>query len=541
MKNKLTIYILFLFSFLAIAQTNNQPKLVVGIVVDQMRYDYLEKYSNDFSEDGFKRLVGNGTNFTNCIINYIPTVTAAGHASIYTGTTPYYHGIVSNDWKDRINNIGVNACTAISPTNKMYVEGISKNKSPEQLMSTTIGDQLKLNNYGKSKVISISLKDRGAMLPAGKSANGAFWFDDSEGKFISSFYYYDSLPAWVTNFNNSEIIDSYLEKDWTLLKPIETYQDLPSDNSVYENDLFNEGRTSFPHNFNNVPDDKKYDKLAHTPWGNQILVDLAKEALVGENLGKGKYIDHLAISFSSPDKIGHAYGPQSYEVKDTYLRLDQQIADLLSSLDLHVGTGNYILFLTADHGVQENTQHLLDMNFDAGVLENTNFYDDLVTFLEKKYNSTKIIKTRFSRNLYLDFEVLDSLNLRRNDVEQVIKEYLLFNVPEIAEAYTRTELELLTASRTDNNYILNGFNKKRSGDILYSLKANYLNWEHKFGSQHGSGHEYDNHIPLIFYGNNIPSETKNDKVFIVDIAATVCDYIGINKPSDCIGIPLLKK
>ncbi|MCW8848829.1 MAG: alkaline phosphatase family protein [Melioribacteraceae bacterium] len=541
MKIKILVFSLILIPAILFSQEINKPKLVVGIVVDQMRSDYLEKYSEDFGEDGFKRLIKNGTNFTNCIINYIPTVTAAGHASIYTGTTPYYHGIISNDWKDRINNREINACTAISPANKMFVEGISKDLSPEQLMSTTIGDQLKLDNYGKSKVISISLKDRGAMLPAGKSADGAFWFDNSSGNFVSSFYYMKNLPKWVSDFNKSGKVNSYLEKKWNLLKPIETYLDLPDDNSVYENDLFNEGRTSFPHSLDNVPDNEKYDKFAHTPWGNQILVDLAKEALLGENLGKGKFIDHLAISFSTPDKIGHAYGPQSYEVMDNYLRLDQQIADLLSTLDLHVGKGNYILFLTADHGAQENTQHLLDMNIDAGVLENTNFYNDLLTFLEKKYNSTKIIKTRFSRNLYLDFEVLDSLNLNRNDVEQIIKEYLLFNVPEIAEAYTRTELELLTASRNNNNFILNGFNKKRSGDILYSLKANYLNWEHKFGSQHGSGHEYDNHIPLIFYGNNIPSETNSDKVFIVDIAATVCDYIGINKPSDCIGIPLLNK
>ncbi len=207
-----------------------------------------------------------------------------------------------------------------------------------------------------------------------------------------------------------------------------------------------------------------------------------------------------------------------------------------------LGKDNYILFLTADHGAMENTTHLLDLNFDAGILENTGFFENLVNFLFTKYNSKEIISTRFSRNLYLNDTELENLGSDKNQMlNNTIKNYLLNNVPEIDEVYTRTELNQMSASRESTNYILNGFNKKRSGDILYSLKANYLHWEKKYGSQHGSGHEYDNHIPLIFYGNNIPTETKNDKVFIVDIAATICDYIGINKPSDCIGVPLLKK
>jgi predicted AlkP superfamily pyrophosphatase or phosphodiesterase len=541
---KLLYCLLFLFT-LAVsihAQDKSQPKLVVGVVVDQMRYDYLEKYYEDFDEQGgFKKLLREGTNFTNCVINYIPTVTAAGHASIYTGTTPFFNGIIANDWKHRQTAKNINACDAISPADKMFVTGISNAKSPEQLMCTTLGDQIKLANYGKSKVIGISIKDRGAMLTVGKSANGAFWLDTQSGKFISSFYYYKELPIWIQKFNNSGKFEEYLQKDWNLLRSEEVYFDLPSDNSLYEEDVFNEGRTSFPHTFQNVRREDLYEKLTHTPFGNQIILDFVKDALINEDLGKDQFIDHLAISFSTPDKVGHDYGPQSYEVKDIYLRLDLQLADLLNTLDAHVGNDNYILFLTADHGVMENTQHLIDMNFNAGVLENTNFYDNLISFLNKKYDSDKIIRTRFSRNLYLDYDELDKLNLNRTEVENSIKEYLLLNVDEIADVYTRTELESRTASRESNNYILNGFNKKRSGDILFSLKANYLNWEKKLGSQHGSRHEYDNHIPFILYGNNIPAEIRNERVYIVDIAATISDFIGVNKPSNCIGIPLLKR
>jgi len=280
-------------------------------------------------------------------------------------------------------------------------------------------------------------------------------------------------------------------------------------------------------------------KLTHTPYGNQIIIDFVKEVLENENLGNGDYTDHLAISFSSPDKIGHDYGPQSYEVKDMYLRLDQQLKELLNVLDSHVGQGKYLLFLTSDHGAMENTNHLLDLNFDAGILENTNFFQALESFLEKEFNSKKLIRTRFSRNIYLDYDEIENLNIYRAEVEQSIKNYLIFNVPEIVDVYTRSELELMTSSRGENNYLLNGFNKKRSGDILYSLKPNYLNWEKKYGAQHGSRHEYDSHIPMIFYGTNIPAKTSNEEVYIIDIAATICDLIGVNKPSNCIGKPLL--
>ena len=533
------ITLVFLHSLL-FGQRINEPKLVVGIVIDQMRYDYLEKFYNDFGDSGFKKLVNDGANFTNCKINYIPTVTGSGHASIYTGTTPYYHGIISNDWKNRFTEKNVNCCSAIKLPGEKLGEGISTDKSPEQLLSTTIGDQIKLNSYGKSKVIGVSLKDRGAILPVGQSADAAYWFDEKTGKFISSFYYLKNLPVWVSDFNNSNKISSYLTEVWNLSKTIEAYQDLPSDNSKYENDMFNEGRTSFPHTLVNVSANEKYEKMTHTPFGNQIIIDFVKELLVSENLGKGNYLDHLAISFSSPDKIGHDYGPQSYEVKDTYIKLDLQIADLLETLNSQVGKDNYILFLTSDHGIMENTNHLKDLNFDAGILETTPYFEELQKLLEVKYATNKIIKTRISRNIYLNYDEIGRLKLNRAEIESTIKKFLLFNVPAISEVYTRSELESMTASRHSDNYILNGFNKKRSGDILFSLKANYLNYEHNPGAQHGSRHGYDNHIPLIFYGKGITAERRNDEAFIVDIAATVAEFIGMNMPSNCIGKPLLK-
>lgn len=540
MKTIYKILVLLLISQSLYSQKFEKPKLVVGVVIDQMRYDYLEKFYNDFDDEGaFKLLLEKGSNFSNCTINYIPTVTGVGHSAIYTGTTPYYNGIIANDWKDKNSDKIINCCLSVKKNHVNLGLGIDSTRSPERLMSTTIGDQLKLSNYGKSKVYSVSLKDRGALLPAGKSADGAFWYNDSNGKFISSFYYFNKLPNWVKSYNDNEPTKKYLNKEWTLLKPQNVYANLPEDNSPYETDVFNEGRTSFPHSLKNVELEEKYKKLAHTPFGNQLLVDFTRELLKNVNLGQDEYTDLLAISFSSTDKIGHDYAPHSYEVKDTYLRLDLQLKELINLLDRKVGENNYTLFLTSDHGAMENISLLHDMNFDTGVLEKTDYMVRLNNYLQFKYKTDKIIKTRFSRNIYLNNTVIDSMGLTKADVEKAVKNFLINEVPEIQNVYTRTELDNQIAARENKNYLLNGFNPKRSGDILYSVKANSLIWEKKFGAQHGSGHQYDNHIPLIFYGKGIPSQKVNDEVYIVDIAATISDLLDITKPSDCIGVPLL--
>lgn len=521
---------LCLLSINLFAQKQTKPKLVVGIVVDQMRYDYLEKFYDDFGDNGFKKIIQNGSNFTNCHVNYIPTATGPGHASIYTGTTPYYHGIVANDWIDRDSGDLI-YCTS--------QDKINKHSSPERMLSTTIGDQLKLSNNGKSKTISISIKDRASILPGGQSANAAYWYNTDNGKFITSKYYLDSSPNWVNHFNNSGKVESYLTKKWTLIKPIENYSELPSDNQPFETDVFYENRTSFPHSLENVPNKEKYKKLIRTPWGNKIIVDFVKKAVENEKLGKDKFTDLLAISFSSTDKIGHDYGPDSYEVKDTYLRLDKQIADLLFFLEKKIGRENFILFLTADHGVMHNIDYLKKIKINSGQLDKEVLYANLQNFCLQQFKSKKIIKAQFSRNIYLDYEEITKLSLNSEDVENSIKRFLLFNIPEINQVYTRTELEKMIASRTASNFLLNGFNSERSGDILYELKANHTPGTRKFGSDHGSRFEYDNHIPLIFYGSNIPSQTNNNKVFIIDIAPTITDLLGISQPSDCIGLPLL--
>lgn len=543
MTSLLKIFFLLLFTLNILAQNSRTPKIVIGIVVDQMRYDYLERFYNDFEDGGFKELINNGSNFTNCNINYIPTATGPGHASIYTGTTPYHHGIIANNWTDKLTGNNVYCCEA-EPNNlsKLNINSeLTPKFSPEKLLATTIGDQIKLSNNGISKVISISIKDRAAILSGGQAADVAYWYDYSNGNFTSSTYYLSKLPNYVNDFNNSKIADSYLNLEWNLLKPVNHYLSSSPDNHPNEVDVFYENKTSFPHSLKNVPPKEKYSKLTATPWGNQILVDFVKKVIANEDLGTDEFIDLLAISFSSTDVIGHEYGPNSFEVKDTYLRLDAQIRELLTTLNEKYGKENYLLFLTSDHGVLENTEFLKERSIDAGFLNTKEMLAKLEIFLQKEFKVKGIIKNHFSRNIYLDYNIIDSAKLNSVNVENKIKKFLLENFTAIAEAYTRNDLEKMTASREGRNYLLNGFNKNRSADILYSLRANYLTGERERGAQHGSPHNYDKHIPLIFYGSSVPNQTRNEEVYIVDIASTIADFIGVNKPSNCIGIPLLGK
>ncbi|MGE5846309.1 MAG: alkaline phosphatase family protein, partial [Ignavibacteria bacterium] len=364
---KIASILILSIQLIILPQKNNAPKLIVGIVVDQMRFDYTTRFYNNFGNDGLKRLLNEGTNFTFAHFNYIPTVTGPGHATVYTGTSPFYHGIVNNTWFDKIENREV-YCTEDSTVHGAGTGGNEGKQSPKRLLNTTITDQLKIATSGKAKVISISIKDRGAILPGGQSADAAYWYEHSTGRFISSSYYMEHLPKWMDEFNNKKLPDNYLSQSWELSLPISEYKVSTNDETVYEEDVFSEGKVSFPHNFNNLKSSEKYGKLISTPFGNQLLLELTKTVIKNENMGKNSFTDFLAVSFSSTDYIGHAYGPNSVEDQDLYIKFDKQIAELLNYLDTEVGEGNYLLFLTADHGVAENIDFLKGLKIRAGSL-----------------------------------------------------------------------------------------------------------------------------------------------------------------------------
>ncbi len=534
---KISLLILII-SFLMFPQKTEHPKLIVGIVIDQMRYDYLIKFNRYFGHDGFNKLTNNGSDFTHAHFNYVPTFTAPGHSSIYTGTTPFYHGIIANDWFDRIKNHMVSSVAGDS-FQSVGIQSDEGKRSPNNLLATTITDQLKIATNGKAKVVSISLKDRAAILPGGHSADEAFWYSNKSGNFISSTYYMNKLPDWVKDFYQRKLPDSFISQDWDLSLPDSDYQISSPDETKYESDVFNEGRTSFPHSLKNVDSNLKYSALIKTPFGNQLVLEFAKAAIVNENLGKNSVPDFLAVSFSSTDYIGHEYGPNSFEIEDTYIKLDKQIAELLSVLDKQIGKGNYLLFLTADHGIMESPGYLEKLKINGENFDTKIFYDSLKSFALKNYNDENIIKNYSNQQIFLNHEIVKNKNLNLVKVEKNFSDYFMNHFPQISLVLTRNELQKEIAERNSNNLILNGFNFKRSGDIVFEFEPNIIP-DHKKGSTHGSTYNYDTHIPIIFYGWHIPRQKVNTPVYIVDIAPTIANLIGITEPNACIGIPIIK-
>jgi predicted AlkP superfamily pyrophosphatase or phosphodiesterase len=527
------------FSFLKAQSTTPEPKLVVGIVIDQMRYDYLYRFESLYGENGLKKLMNKGSNFTFAHYNYVPTYTGPGHTSIYTGTTPYFHGIIANDWYDRKTGRSI-YCTSDHTVKTVGGNDDSGEESPKRLLSTTITDQLKLATNGKSKVIAISIKDRASILPGGHYPDAAYWYDPDNGSFISSTYYMKALPDWAKAFNGKRLVDKYMSSGWYLSYPLEKYEMNLPDKQPFERDLFSEHKSTFPHLFNNLDTEKKYDLIRSTPYGNDILNDFAKAVLKNENLGKHNYTDFLAISYSSTDYIGHEYGPNSVEVEDTYVKLDSLVADLLSALNKQVGRGNYVLFFTADHAVAESPYFLKERNIPAGWFHPAMMKDSLQKFTRNTFNDPGVFEDLSNKQIFLNYKVIKSLKLNLTDVRRAYADYLRQTFPLISQIYTRDDLEKLTAYRTSPNLVLNGFNPARSGDVAFELQPAYQYSSGGEATTHGSIYNYDTHVPLIFYGWHVPTQTVNTPVYTVDIAPTIADLLKIQEPSASMGIPIIK-
>lgn len=535
----ISILIQLIFIQITPAQENSKPKLVVGIVVDQMRYEYLSRFNQFYGSDGFKRLMYEGSNFTFAHYNYDFTSTGPGHASIYTGTVPFYHGVIANDFYDKQKKKIAN-CVEDNNYSNVGSDYKGGGKSPKYLLSTTITDQLKLFTNGRSKVISVSLKDRGAILPGGHLADGAYWYDEKTGDFITSSYYMPSLPQWLEDFNKRKLVKKYLSEDWNLLLPPKNYLINPPDNSEYEKDRFKENKTSFPHSFKNLKGEELYQEFQNTPFGDQILIDLIKAALQNEKLGLGEETDFLAISFSSTDHIGHEYGTYSYEMMDAFIRLDKQITELLNTLDQQVGAGNYLLFLTTDHAALETPAYLRDIRIPTGEINYQHTLDSLKSFALRELGDEKLIASFSNKQIFFDRDRIKKQNLDIHEIERIFVDYLRDTFPQIQSIFSRDDLDKLCASREPVNYLLNGFNPAKSGDVIFNLLPGYLiNFQEK-GTQHGSQYAYDTHIPMIFYGWHVPAQTNSEAVFIVDIAATICNLLNITEPSACTGIPIIR-
>ncbi|ALM21703.1 alkaline phosphatase [Nonlabens sp. MIC269] len=513
-----------------------QPKLVVGIVVDQMRYDYLTKFYDYYGDDGFKRLMNNGFNAVNHHFNYVPTYTAPGHASIYTGTTPANHGIIGNNWYDKVAKQSI---YNVYDNNRVSIgtNGEDGKMSPERLLTSTVTDELKLHTQDRAKVIGISIKDRGAILPAGHLADAAFWFKGKdEARFITSDFYKEELPQWVADYNDSGKAKSYLT-EWNTLYPIETYKASGTDLNNYEKPPRGKEKAVFPYDLKELAaENGNYDLLKATPFGNTVVADLAIAALEGEQLGKDDVTDFLAVSFSSTDYIGHQYGVNSVEVMDTYLRLDLEIARFLKELDDKVGVGNYTLFLTADHGAVHVPAYLHDEGLQAGYFDSRTLREKLKDHVKKEFGNDAIIENVSNEQVFLNYKVLNDINIDHKYIQRYIADYLL-GLDNVQKVFTRYEMTQGSFTEGTAALIQKGFHQKRSGDVMYVLDNAVISYS-KTGSTHGSAHAYDTHVPCIFYGAGINAGRTARPIFITDIAPTVSTLLGIAFPNGCTGTPI---
>jgi predicted AlkP superfamily pyrophosphatase or phosphodiesterase len=511
-----------------------EPKLIVGIVIDQMRYDYLTRFSDRYSENGFKRLLKNGFSIENAYYNLIPTYTAVGHASIYTGTTPDNHGIISNNWYDKFLKKTI-YCVDDGIYRTVGNNSDAGKKSPSRMYTTTVTDQLHLAQNMNGKTIGIAIKDRSAILPAGHTANAAYWFHGKQkGQWISSNFYMENLPNWVTDFNNSDNANNYLKTPWNTLYDINTYTNSIIDNNLFEGKFKGETATSFPHDIPNLKvTNGNFDILKGIPAGNSFTADFAKAAILGENLGKSEFTDFLAVSFSSTDYIGHQFGPASKEIEDTYLRLDKDIADLLSFLDKQIGKNKYTVFLTADHAAVDVPAYLQSLKIPAHYFDIQKFKQSALEITKKYFNSIELIENISNYQIFLNKQKIESLGLDKNKVADKLVEEIL-NFEGIYKAVTARTLQTTRFFDGIMNSLQNGYNQKISGDVMMiPYPATLIRG--RTGTSHGSGYSYDTHIPLIFYGNGIKKGVSKSKYEIIDIAPTIANLLRIEAPNSSTG------
>jgi len=513
-------------------EPQKKPTLVIGIVVDQMRYDYLTRFANKYGNGGFKRILRDGFSLENAHNNYTPTTTAVGHASIYTGSTPSSHGIIGNSWYDKILKESV-YCVDDNTYYTIGNKGKSGQKSPHRLVTTTLTDQLHLAQNMNGKTIGISIKDRSAILPAGHTGNAAYWFDGgSEGKWISSSFYMNKLPNWVQEFNASGKVDDYLNVPWKTLHNISSYTESIADDNNFEQLFKGEKKPTFPHDIPNLRmKNGNYDIIKAIPSGNSLTTDFVKAAIIGEQLGQSEYTDFLAVSFSSTDYIGHHFGVASKEVEDAYLRLDKDLADLFIFLDTNVGEKNYTLFLTADHAAVHVPSYLQSLKIPAEYLNPKDFKLFVNTITKKYFNSDKLVENISNFQIFLNKEKIESLQLNLNVVAQKIADEVV-NYKSIYKAVTARTLQTTTFNEGILNSLQNGYNQKISGDIFLVINPSTLNSNYtKKGTGHSTGYNYDTHIPVIFYGNGIKSGTSKKRFNITDIAPTISNLLKI-EPSN---------
>jgi predicted AlkP superfamily pyrophosphatase or phosphodiesterase len=528
------LVIVFLFNINCLQAQNlrkaTKPKLVVGLVIDQMRWDYLYRYNSRYSAGGFKRLMQKGFSFENTNIPYIPTVTAAGHACIYTGAVPATNGIVGNAWYNKLNKKYV-YCTDDSTVHGIGNDDAQGKMSPKNNEATTIGDELRLATNFRSKVIGIALKDRGSILPAGHTANASYWYDEETGKWITSSHYMNALPTWVNSFNDKDYPTAYMKQEWKTLFPIETYIQSSKDENNQELNFPELNKNYFPYNLAAVTKKPKdYFKL--TPYSNTYTFDFAKAAIENEKLGQNNETDLLAISISTTDYVGHSFGPNSVEIEDLYLRLDLDIANFLNYLDKKLGLNNYTVFLSADHGVAHAVNFLKENKLPSNTINNGAIQNELKKMLVDSFAINPILDIQ-NFQVYIDYDFIQKKGIDENKIIKFIIQHLK-KKSFVQDAFETSQWSTTSIAEPIKTRGVNGYYPARSGDIQIVCKPNSSAYREK-GTGHTMWNPYDAHIPLIFYGWGIKPGKTYREVYMTDIAPTLAALLNIQTPSGNVG------
>jgi len=511
-----------------------RPKLVVGIAIDQMRWDYLYRFQDRYTEDGFKRVLREGFSCENALISHVPAITAVGHAGIFTGSVPAIHGITGNDWIEQLTGQKL-YCTEDKTVKNVGGLGEQDGQnSPRNLLVTTIGDELRVATNYQAKVIGVSLKDRASIIPAGHTGQ-AFWYEDVTGNFITSTYYSETLPEWVSTFNASNVGTELVANDWTTFEPIETYTLSTPDDVTWENKLDGEKSPVFPHNLAASYKMKK-GIIRYTPFGNTLTLRFAQAAVEGNGLGQDDVTDLLTINCASTDYVGHKFGPNSIEIEDTYIRLDRDLAEFFKYLDAKVGKGNYTVFISADHAVANNIGYMKAHGLPANNFNPGKLIKDLNAELEAKLGYKELAKTFTNYMINFDLAKVETDKVDFDLVKKVSVKFLQ-KQPGVLFAVDVAQLGASPVPEPIKGMIANGYNSKRCGDIQVILNSGWMTMG-DVGTTHGAWNPYDTHIPLLFMGWGIKPGASNETVYMTDIAPTISALLHIQMPSGCVGKPV---
>lgn len=539
----MTHLLVLMFSALAIAGTDrDKPKLILQITIDQMRGDFPMRYKDRLEEGGFQYLMEKGTHYINAHFRHADTETPVGHAGLFTGTYPAYHGIVAGNWFDKDKGRIIYNCEdeRFPMIGKESVKG--KGRAPTNLLSSTIGDELVISNNSQSRVFSVSIKDRGAILPGGH-AGKAFWYSKSDGSFVSSSYYYKEYPDWVRQWNAKKTADKYKDTQWRLLHDASTYIFGRDDDRPFEINMFGLG-TTFPHP---IKGDSKYfyASLIATPFGDELTLDFAKTLIENEKLGQGKHTDFMAISFSVTDYIGHLFGPSSLEAEDNTLRVDRLLAELFRFIDDQIGLDHTLIIVSADHGMSEAPEYMQSLGFEVDRLTSETIVEGTIKNALKARLEVpeEVIRLYEHPYVYLNEDEIKKTQYNVAEVETVVAEEII-KIPGIIGAVTRNDLEKGSFAPTEVNIsILNNYHPKRSGHVhVIADQFWYFYYEMdtttKIAAIHCSPWTYDTYVPLFFAGYGISEQRISRPVTPYDIAATIAILLEIKPPSGSVGIPL---